>query len=82
MPICPFWQRALLPPDRARVQSGQADMDVSALYAPPAGTPLAAIDLNALDMHGTLQADNLFLTAPQLEGPLENVASEWHVHRR
>jgi AsmA family/TamB, inner membrane protein subunit of TAM complex len=63
----------LLPANRARVQSGKADVDVSALYSPPAGTPLAAIDLSALDLHGTVQADNLFVTAPQLEGPLENV---------
>lgn len=68
----PAFAERLIPANRARLQSGEADIDVSALYAPPRDTPLGAIDVNALDAHGTLAADNVNLTAQQLQEPLHN----------
>ena len=68
----PAFAERFVPPAQARLQSGVADIDVSAVYAPPADTPLAAVDLNAIDAHGTVQADNLNLTAPRLAEPLRN----------
>ncbi len=70
----PAFAERLVPANRARLQSGVADIDVSALYAPPADTPITAIDVNALDAHGTLLADNVNLTAQQLQEPLHSAS--------
>ena len=72
----PFFAGRFVPPAHGHVRSGIADVDISALYTPTPDTPLAAIDLNALDAHGTLKANNISLTGPQFEGPVDNANLE------
>ncbi len=69
----PNFGRRFVPPDKARIGSGIADIDITALYAPPIGTPLTKIDAAAIDAHGTVNTVHLALDTPTLGAPLTDV---------
>jgi hypothetical protein len=70
----PFVGERLLPLSKGHLDAGYADLDVTALYAPPPGTSARSLDVSALDAHGGLQVFNLAAGLNQLGAPLTNVS--------
>lgn len=71
--VLPFVGERLVAPTKARVGNGLADLDVSALYTPTLGNPPQKLDLNRLDVNGSVKVAGLSATSPQLDGPLDSV---------
>ena len=69
----PVLAARLLPAPQAKIATGTANVDLSALYAPPAGTPLAAFKPAFLVAHGAVQLANLNAFAAALGGPVSNL---------
>ena len=64
----------ILSPGQARILQGTANVDLSAVYAPPNGTPLTTFRPEALSASGAIQLANVSVTTPALDGPIANLS--------
>jgi hypothetical protein len=70
----PVLSQRLLRPDRARITSGVADLQLSALYLPEGHPPRRHFQFQALDARGTAQLANVSANLPKLGLPLARVS--------